>query len=69
MSPTVTPQTGAPATLRAGLWMLGPVGSFSLMAVAERAVSSEPDTFEIIVYRSVGGLIGVLAYDEVAICS
>jgi len=48
-------------TLRAGLWMLGAVGSFSLMAVAGRAVSFELDTFEIMLYRSLTGIVIVLS--------
>jgi drug/metabolite transporter (DMT)-like permease len=41
--------------LRAALWMLGAVASFSAMAVAGRIVSFELDTFEIMLYRSVIG--------------
>ena len=41
--------------LRAGLFMLGAVASFSLMAVAGREVSFELDTFEIMMYRSILG--------------
>lgn len=48
-------------TLRAALWMIGSIVSFSLMAVAGRAVSSEHDTFEIMMYRSLVGLFIVLA--------
>jgi drug/metabolite transporter (DMT)-like permease len=47
--------------LRAALWMLGAVVSFSSLAVAGRAVSFELDTFEIIMYRSVVGFVLVLA--------
>jgi len=48
---------GDPATaLRAALWMLGAVVSFSTMAIAGREVSFELDTFEIMMYRSVIGL-------------
>ncbi|SNS41774.1 DMT family transporter [Tropicimonas sediminicola] len=55
--------------LRAALWMCGAIASFSLMAVAGRAVSLEHDTFEILLYRSivsfgivlvVGGAAGAL---------
>ncbi len=55
--------------LRAGLWMLAAIGSFSTMAVAGRAVSLAHDTFEILLYRSivsfgivmiVGGTTGAL---------
>lgn len=43
--------------LRASAWMLGAIASFTSMAVAGRAVSSNLDTFEIMMFRS---LIGVL---------
>jgi len=51
---------GAPV-LRAGLWMLGAVVSFSAMAVAGRLVSFELDTFEIMTYRSMIGFALLLA--------
>ncbi len=54
------PHTDSAAVLRAGLWMLGAVVSFSSMAVAGRAVSFELDTFEIMMYRSVVGFVLVL---------
>lgn len=47
-------------TLRASLWMLGAVASFSLMAIAGRAVSLELDTFEIMTYRSLAGIVIVV---------
>jgi len=57
-----TPPSSDPrAVLRAALWMLGAVVSFSSMAVAGRAVSFELDTFEIMMYRSVVGFVLVLA--------
>ncbi len=55
--------------LRAAFWMVGAISSFSLMAVAGRAVSLDHDTFEIMLYRSivsfcivliVGGATGAL---------
>lgn len=49
-----------PRTLRAMLWMVGAIASFTAMAVAGRAVSFELDTFEIMMYRSFIGLIIVL---------
>lgn len=52
--------------LRAALWMLGAVVSFSSMAVAGRAVSFELDTFEIMMYRSFVGLLIVLAVSPLA---
>lgn len=53
------------AVLRAGLWMLGAVVSFSSMAVAGRAVSFELDTFEIMMYRSIVGFIIVITLARV----
>lgn len=46
--------------VRAALWMLGAVVSFSTMAVAGRTVSFELDTFEIMLYRSFVGFLIVL---------
>lgn len=46
---------------RAALWMSGAIASFTVMAVAGRAVSVELDTFEIMLYRSITGLLVVLA--------
>ncbi len=55
--------TTAPArrrgTLVAALWMLGAIASFSLLAVAARAVSPALDTFEIMLFRSGMGLLAV----------
>ncbi len=48
--------------LRAGLFMLGAVASFTLMAVAGRQVSFELDTFEIMMFRSIVGLAVVMAF-------
>jgi len=47
--------------LKAALWMTGAIGSFSFMAVAGRELSSDYDTFEIMLYRSLVGTIIVLA--------
>ena len=60
VAPTA-PRSDPRAVLRAALWMLGAVVSFSSMAVAARAVSFELDTFEIMMYRSVVGFGLVLA--------
>ena len=49
------------AKLRAALWMTGAITSFTTMAVAGRAVSLELDTFEIMLYRSLTGIVIVLA--------
>ncbi|WP_348646240.1 DMT family transporter [Aliiroseovarius sp. F20344] len=47
-------------TLRAALWMTGAIASFSIMAIAGRAVSTQLDTFELMMYRSLVGLCIVL---------
>lgn len=53
--------TAAPAsrggTLVAAAWMAGAIASFSLLAVAARAVSPALDTFEIMLFRSGMGLL------------
>ena len=46
--------------LKAALWMIGAITSFTTMAVAGRAVSIELDTFEIMFYRSLTGIVIVL---------
>ncbi|MDU8911543.1 DMT family transporter [Aestuariicoccus sp. MJ-SS9] len=48
-------------TLKACLWMIGAIASFTSMAVAGRAVSLDLDTFEIMMYRSFIGIVIVLA--------
>ncbi len=45
---------------RAALWMTGAIASFSSMAVAGREVSFAIDTFEIMMYRSLFGLLIVI---------
>ncbi|EPX76201.1 DMT family transporter [Salipiger mucosus] len=47
--------TPASETIKACLWMIGAIVSFSAMAISGRAVSLELDTFEIMLYRSVLG--------------
>lgn len=47
-------------TLRAAVWMIGSVASFSSMAVAGRLISTSLDTFEIMLYRSCVGVLVVL---------
>lgn len=50
----------APAnTLKAVIWMLGAVMSFTAMAIAGREMAQELDTFEIMMYRSLIGVIVV----------
>ncbi|WP_295508495.1 DMT family transporter [uncultured Sulfitobacter sp.] len=47
-------------TLKAALWMIGSISSFSAMAVAGREVSGVYDTFEIMMYRSAVGVLVVV---------
>lgn len=47
-------------TIQATIWMTGTIVSFSAMAVSGREISFELDTFEIMMYRSIIGLIIVL---------
>ncbi|KIC48686.1 DMT family transporter [Tateyamaria sp. ANG-S1] len=47
--------------LKAALWMTGSIASFSAMAVAGREVSDSLDTFEIMMYRSLVGVVVVCA--------
>lgn len=48
------------ATGRAALWMLGALTSFTVMALAGREAGTHLDTFEIMLFRSLVGLITVL---------
>ncbi|MCV6587169.1 MAG: DMT family transporter [Marinibacterium sp.] len=45
------------STLRAALWMTGAIASFTSMAVAGRELAGVLDTFEIMTYRSLVGII------------
>ncbi|WP_147125004.1 DMT family transporter [Shimia ponticola] len=47
-------------TITAALWMIGAIVSFTSMAIAGRAVSFELDTFEIMMYRSLLGVVVVV---------
>jgi len=47
--------------VKAALWMTGTIASFSAMAIAGREVSFALDTFEIMTYRSLIGVIIVVA--------
>lgn len=47
-------------TLKAALWMMGSITSFSAMAVAGRELGGHLDTFEIMMYRSLVGVITVV---------
>jgi len=53
-------QTFANNPIKAGIWMMGSVLSFTLMAVAGRQVLHELDTFEVMAYRSIMGVFVVL---------
>lgn len=46
--------------IKAGIWMMGSVVSFTLMAVAGREVLHELDTFEVMTYRSLMGILIVI---------
>ena len=56
----MTASSGQP--LRAAFWMIGTIVSFSAMAVAGREASAELDTFEIMTYRSIAGLVIVVTF-------
>ena len=47
--------------MAAALWMTGSIASFTAMAVAGRAVAGAHDTFEIMTWRSLIGVVLVLA--------
>jgi drug/metabolite transporter (DMT)-like permease len=47
-------------TIKAALWMLGAITSFTVMALAGRELSAKFDTFEIMLHRSAIGLFIVL---------
>ena len=52
--------TGRSTVLKAAAWMSGSIASFSAMAVAGREVSVQLDTFEVMMYRSLIGVIVVV---------
>ena len=58
--PIMTVFFGLPAPLRAGMWMTGAMLSFTLMAISGRSLADRLDTFEIMTYRSLIGIIIVL---------
>ncbi|MDW3206569.1 MAG: DMT family transporter [Alphaproteobacteria bacterium] len=45
----------------AAVWMMGALTSFALMAVAGREISREMDTFQLMFYRSIIGIVIVVA--------
>ena len=57
---TTESQSVPAAPLKAALWMLGALLSFSGMAVAGREISAELDTFQLMFYRSVLGFLIIL---------
>jgi drug/metabolite transporter (DMT)-like permease len=58
---TTAPVPPAVPVGRVALWMTGAIGSFSAMAIAGRAVSLDHDTFELMLYRSIVGIVIVVA--------
>lgn len=48
------------AEFKAAFWMIGAIVSFSFMAVAGRWLAGDYDTFEIMLYRSIMGLVVVV---------
>jgi len=52
---------GAPAALRAALWMVGTLFSFSTMAIGVRELLDTMGTFEILFFRSIVSLAIVMA--------
>lgn len=49
-------------SLRAALWMIGAIFAFTSMAIAGRAVSLDHDTFEIMLFRSLTGIVIVAVF-------
>lgn len=47
--------------IRAAFWMTGAIASFSVMAIAGRELAPHHDTFEIMMYRSLVGIVIVCA--------
>ena len=63
-SPALPKPTRLSPNLRAAIWMLGAIASFMTMAMAGRLLAPELDTFEIMTWRSLTGVIivvGVIA--------
>lgn len=52
--------------VRAALWMIGAIFAFSALAVAGRAAALELDTFEMMTYRSVIGVVIVVVVGAAA---
>jgi drug/metabolite transporter (DMT)-like permease len=60
MSSQAAPPAPPVPVLRAGLWMSGAIVAFCSMAVAGRSLSAELDTFEMMLYRSLIGIVLVM---------
>lgn len=58
---STVPQNAASQPAQAAVWMIGAIVSFTAMAVAGRALAGQHDTFEIMTYRSIIGLVLVVA--------
>ncbi|EHI48978.1 EamA-like transporter family [SAR116 cluster alpha proteobacterium HIMB100] len=58
--------SGWPAAIRAGMWMTGAMVSFTCMAISGRALADRLDTFEIMTYRSIIGIVIVLVVAKCA---
>jgi len=52
--------------VKAAVWMIGAIATFTAMAIAGRAVSFELDTFEIMMFRSFVGIVLVLVIAQAA---
>ena len=61
VQPIASPPVAAAQPVKAALWMCGAIASFTLMAVAGRAVMVELSTFELMFWRSIMGFVIVLA--------
>ena len=57
---------GASQPLKAAFWMIGAMVSFSLMAVSGRELAPDLNTFEIMFFRSLIGLVIVVAIGALA---
>lgn len=69
MSEVLPPDTrndGPSRPSLAAFWMLGAIASFSTMAVAGRSLYQSHDTFEIMLFRSLIGIVIVLAVAKLA---
>ncbi|MGH1369112.1 MAG: DMT family transporter [Maritimibacter sp.] len=62
---TPLPPSSKSNTVLAALWMSGAIASFSAMAVAGRELSTTHDTFELMFYRSLVGVVIVFSLTTV----